>query len=88
MSQQILTLATLGALDDGHLASDFDAQLRALVQDCINRPDVIVECLTSSKAPNRPITAYRMQTTANGGLRFQPDSPGSPDQNSLPFEDE
>ena len=50
--------------------------------------DVFVECFTTSKQPNRPIEIYRMRTTANGGAKFQPDSPLSPDQKDLGFDDE
>jgi hypothetical protein len=49
--------------------------------------DVVVKCFTSSKAPTRPITPYRMNSTVNGGLKFAPDSPDSPDQKSLGLED-
>lgn len=49
--------------------------------------DVRITCVTSSKAPNRPITSYRMAATKNGGLKFAPDSPESPDQKSLGFDE-
>lgn len=45
--------------------------------------DVIVETFVTCKMPNRPAEVYRMASTTQGGLKFQPDSPMSPDQDSL-----
>jgi len=49
--------------------------------------DVLVDHAVKSKIPIREIDRYRMQTTVNNGLKFQPNSPVDPDQESL-FDDE
>lgn len=49
--------------------------------------DVVVDTTLQSKGPARVIPAYRMQSTANNGLKFQPGSPLEPDQGDL-FDDE
>lgn len=48
--------------------------------------DVFVDCYTASKCPTRPVQTYRMRSTVNGGLKFQPDAPLEPDQGTLDFE--
>lgn len=50
--------------------------------------DVVVEQTCTAKVPARAIDRYRMQRTHNDGLKFQPNSPIDPDQESLPFDEE
>lgn len=53
-----------------------------------NDPDnVVVETVMSSKMPSRAADIYKMTTSVNGELRFQPSSPMDPHQGEL-FEDE
>lgn len=50
--------------------------------------DVVVHVQTTSKTPTRAIDPYRMQRTMNDGLKFQPNSPIDPDQESFDFGEE
>lgn len=50
--------------------------------------DVIVETQVRAKLPNRTAELYKMQSTTNDGLKFEPESPMSPDQQSLDFDEE
>ena len=50
--------------------------------------DCVVVTTLSSKFPNRLIDPYKMQSTKNNGLKFEPSSPMNPDQNSFDFDDE
>ena len=50
--------------------------------------DVLVDHAVKSKVPIREIDRYRMQSTINNGLKFQPNSPMEPDQESFDFGEE
>ena len=53
-----------------------------------NDPDnVVVETIMTSKMPSRAADIYKMTTSVNGELRFQPSSPMDPHQGDL-FGDE
>jgi len=45
--------------------------------------DVVVVATVGSKMPARSALAYKMQSTANNGLKFAPSSPLEPDQGEL-----
>ena len=47
--------------------------------------DVIVAIGLETRGPGFPMSPYLMRATANGGLRFQPESPMDPDQPGLDF---
>lgn len=49
--------------------------------------DVVVSVQVVSKAPAKMVDPYVMRATVNGGLKYQPDSPGNPAQESLGFEE-
>jgi hypothetical protein len=50
--------------------------------------DVYVDVDLATKGPGYPLQCYLMTATNNGGLRFQPDNPMSPDQSTLDFGDD
>ena len=47
--------------------------------------DVLVDHEVKAKTPTKHIDRYRMQATANNGLKFQPNSPEEPDQEGFDF---
>ncbi len=64
-----------------------EVTLKVRLTPYVEDPDEVdVECEVSSKVPTRKIDKYHMLITTQGGLKFQPDAPLSPDQNTLDFE--
>ena len=53
------------------------------VPDEANHENVMVSIESTCKVPNKAADKYRMTSTINGGLKFQPNSPYDPDQDSL-----
>ncbi len=49
--------------------------------------DVNVDVQVASKSPAKIVPTHTMRTTANGGLRYNPASPGNPDQKTLDFDE-
>lgn len=45
--------------------------------------DVEVDVQVASKSPAKQVPTYTMTCTKNGGLKFQPDSPGDPRQEGM-----
>ncbi len=45
--------------------------------------DVSVDVEVGAKAPAKLVPTHRMRTTANGGLRYSPESPTNPDQKTI-----
>lgn len=45
--------------------------------------DVTVDVEVGSKSPAKIVPTYTMTTTANGGLRYNPQSPNDPNQQTL-----
>ena len=48
--------------------------------------DVLVHVQVVAKQPAKQMDLFQMRTTANGGLKYQPDSPLNPDQPGLGFD--
>lgn len=56
------------------------------VSPCETGDDVTVHVTTESRSPSRRLADYRMMATRNGGLKFNPQSPSDPNQETLDFD--
>jgi hypothetical protein len=48
-----------------------------------NGEDVLLEVTTGNKLPTKMAEKYRMMTTTNHGLKFNPDNPETPQQSDF-----